>query len=265
MRENVKALEEKLRGLGILDQVEQRLKSWLPPSEGTPGKKIVKDRVWGLIDLPSWVMPLVDSRLLQRQRRIRQLGMSYLVYPGGGYTRFEHALGCFHAMRQLLAAIDRNGDRSVLLDTYSERGLSLAALLHDVGHMPFSHASEHVLEMRADSCTLGGTHLRDVLDIFGERFGKNVRLAEALSILTVLSSPLQRIVRAQIPDAPDDFFRDVAAFIAGAPATDELRGWGQLVSGECDADKLDYMARDAAVTGVPVSLPASLRISRNMV
>jgi uncharacterized protein len=94
----------------------------------------IKDPVHGYIDLPQVIRPILDSRVLQRLRYIRQLGFSYLVYPGANHSRFEHSLGTLHLASLMAVQLDLNPDERTLVQ--------IAALLHDVCHGPFSHAIE---------------------------------------------------------------------------------------------------------------------------
>ncbi|HQB99093.1 MAG TPA: HD domain-containing protein, partial [Methanospirillum sp.] len=96
--------------------------------------KSIKDPVHGYIQVDSTLLPLLDTPQVQRLRYIRQLGFSYLVYPGAHHTRFEHSLGTMHLVNAL-------GTR-LSLSPYDHAHVSAAGLLHDIGHGPFSHAIE---------------------------------------------------------------------------------------------------------------------------
>ncbi|MDD1718646.1 MAG: HD domain-containing protein, partial [Methanoregulaceae archaeon] len=99
--------------------------------------KIIKDPVHGYIDVEEFIIPLLDSPFLQRLRHIKQLGFSYLVYPGANHTRFEHSLGTMYLADIMCRQLGVPGD---------ERALVLAAaLLHDIGHGPYSHSIEPVM------------------------------------------------------------------------------------------------------------------------
>ena len=104
-------------------------------------QKILNDPIYGFITIPnSLLYDLIQHPYFQRLRRISQMGMSYLVYPGAHHTRFHHALGCMHIMQK---AIDVLRFKSVLISNEEENALLIAILLHDIGHGPFSHAMEH--------------------------------------------------------------------------------------------------------------------------
>lgn len=103
--------------------------------------KILNDPIYGFITIPSErIFDLIEHSYFQRLRRISQMGMSYLVYPGAHHTRFHHALGCMHLMRSALDVLKFKG---VKISDKEEEALLIAILLHDIGHGPFSHAMEN--------------------------------------------------------------------------------------------------------------------------
>ncbi len=103
--------------------------------------KILNDPVYGFITIPnSLIYDLIQHPYFQRLRRISQMGLSYLVYPGAHHTRFHHALGCMHIMQK---AIEVLRFKQICISAEEENALLIAILLHDIGHGPFSHAMEH--------------------------------------------------------------------------------------------------------------------------
>lgn len=103
--------------------------------------KIVNDPVHGFIHIPnSLIFDLIEHPYFQRLRRITQMGLSYLVYPGARHTRFQHALGCMHLMQKAVETLRYKG---IEISHKEAEGLYIAILLHDIGHGPFSHAMEH--------------------------------------------------------------------------------------------------------------------------
>lgn len=103
--------------------------------------KILNDPIYGFITIPdTLVYDLVEHPYFQRLRRISQMGMSYLVYPGANHTRFHHALGSMHIMQKAVEVIRFKG---TVISKEEEKALYVAILLHDIGHGPFSHAMEH--------------------------------------------------------------------------------------------------------------------------
>jgi len=160
--------------------------------------EVVRDPLWNNIRLEPEALAIIDTPAFQRLRYVRQLGHAFLVYPGATHTRFEHALGTYHLAGRVT----------------KEREVQLAALLHDIGHYPFSHALEEAGLPRHES--LAARHLRTgALATTLERLGVSAeRLLELIQGTS--SSPLAR-----------------------------------LVSGSIDVDKLDYLSRDATMCGVP--------------
>jgi HD superfamily phosphohydrolase len=103
--------------------------------------KIFNDPIYGFITIPnSLIFDLIQHKFFQRLRRITQMGLSYLVYPGAHHTRFHHALGSMHLMQKTVRILRFKG---VTISEEEENALLIAILLHDIGHGPFSHAMEH--------------------------------------------------------------------------------------------------------------------------
>jgi uncharacterized protein len=175
--------------------------------------EIIRDPIWNNIRVDTLALELVDTPVFQRLRYVRQLGLTYLVYPGATHTRFEHALGAYHLCRIAIGLLRERGIAEI-----SEQECTIttiAALLHDVGHYPFSHALEEI----------GATHHEEV----------------ATSLVT--TGQVASILRARLGDnAPEQ----IIALIRGR-ADAPLQG---LVSGSLDLDKIEYLKRDAHMCGV---------------
>ena len=143
--------------------------------------KIVNDPVWGFIELDTDLhLELIEHPYFQRLRRIKQLGLSSLVYPGANHTRFEHAIGTMHLVRSALDVLKKKGNK---ITEEEEEGVMAALLLHDIGHGPFSHALEQtivrgvsheelsLIYMDELNRELGG-RLNMAIDIFMNRYPK---------------------------------------------------------------------------------------------
>jgi HD superfamily phosphohydrolase len=148
-------------------------------------------------------------------RYVRQLGLAYLVYPGATHTRFEHALGTWHLAGRTLSMLQARGDFPRELDR-DARVVTAAALLHDIGHYPFSHALEEI----------GAPHHEDV--------------AGALLTRGEIADVLRQAIS---PDAPERVVELIRVRSASP-----LQG---LISGSLDLDKIEYLKRDALMCGVP--------------
>lgn len=166
-------------------------------------KKIFNDPVYGFISIPQEIIfDVIEHPFLQRLRRIKQLGMTHLVYPGALHTRFHHVLGAMHLMSKAIATIRRKGHE--ITDPEEEAAL-LAILLHDIGHGPFSHALEHDI-------VIGVSH-EDISTFFIERLSEelNGELDLALEIFrnTYPKKFLHQLVSSQLDmDRMDYLNRD---------------------------------------------------------
>jgi len=203
--------------------------------------------VHGFIPIDEWERDIIHQDWFQRLRRIRQLAWTDQVYPGAMHTRFEHTLGVMHAATQLFDGIVQRS-RPLLTSelSYREAGLErhrvlvrLAALLHDVGHGPFSHGGEDLLPRRGHplsegtednrprykhedySAAIVRLHFRDVIDQHDMNAANYGLKAE-----------------------------EVAALIEGSPGAGNALFWRSLISGQMDADRMDYLLRDSTHIGV---------------
>ena len=177
--------------------------------------EILRDPVWNNIRVDELTLELVDTEVFQRLRYVRQLGWTYLVYPGATHSRFEHALGTHHLSRRTLALLCEAGDATSIGED-EQAIVRSAALLHDVGHYPFSHALEEI----------GALHHEDVAR----------PLITQGAVASLLSSRLG-------DDAPARVFDLIRGQSKSA-----LQG---LISGSLDLDKIEYLKRDAFMCGVP--------------
>lgn len=177
--------------------------------------EVIRDPLWDNIRLDGPASLLLDTAPMQRLRYVRQLGHAFLVYPGATHTRFEHALGAYHLTRRALAALEERGELRQV-DEADCLAARLAALLHDIGHYPFSHALEEA----------GFPH------------------HEKLGVARLGREPLaSELAKVGVPDLA----RHIGQFITGHSPS-PLKG---LISGSLDLDKIDYLSRDARMCGVP--------------
>jgi putative nucleotidyltransferase with HDIG domain len=181
--------------------------------------KSIKDPVHGYVEVDTPAITLLDSPLLQRLRHIKQLGFSYLVYPGANHTRFEHSLGTMHLAGVMC--------RQLGVPEYDRLLIVTAALLHDIGHGPFSHSIEPVMEELT-----GRSHHR-----IGNLL-KSDSLAPLLEKIGVDRNELGEVLAGE----------------------HQLSG---IIHGELDVDRMDYLLRDAHYTGVPYGTVDAQRLIRS--
>lgn len=183
--------------------------------------KVVLDPVHGYIELDDLAQDLLSTSQMQRLRRIRQLGFSNLVYPGANHSRFEHSLGTMHLTSTLTRGLD-------LIEEEKKTEIKAAALLHDIGHGPFSHVTENVIDKytrrRHDDVKeiLEKGEIREVLNKYGISPGNLVKHIKGETSL------------------------------------------GQILSSEIDVDRMDYLVRDAHYTGVAFGVVDYNRLIKKM-
>ncbi|MFA6083286.1 HD domain-containing protein [Mucilaginibacter sp.] len=182
-------------------------------------KKIINDPVYGFISIPSdLVFDLIEHPYFQRLRYIKQLGMTHLVYPGALHTRFHHALGAMHLMSTAYETLCNKG---IHITPEEKEGLTIAILLHDIGHGPFSHALEQTIVEEIDHEDISILLMNKLNEVF------NGKLTLAISIFK---------------------------------GTYHKNFLHQLVSSQLDMDRMDYLNRDSFFTGVSEGVISSDRI-----
>ena len=185
----------------------------------TNKRKIINDPVFGFINIPKGLLyDIVRHPLLQRLNRIKQMGLSSVVYPGAQHTRFQHSLGAFYLMKEAITQLTTKGN--FIFDSEAE-AVQIAILLHDIGHGPFSHVLE-------DTIVKGVSH-EEISLMLMERMNKEMNGQLTLAI---------------------QIFKDEYS----------KRFLHQLVSGQLDMDRLDYLRRDSFYTGVTEGSIGSARI-----
>ena len=176
---------------------------------GAGSQKIINDPVYGFITIDHpLVLDVIGNPYYQRLRRIQQMGLANLVYPGAVHTRLHHSLGAYHLMGNALASLRGKG---ISISAEEELGAKMAILLHDSGHGPFSHALEKNLIENHDHESVSLL----IMQLLNKEM--NGALAEAIEIFTNRH--------------PKKFLH-------------------QLVSGQLDVDRMDYLNRDSFFTGV---------------
>ncbi|MFA4956093.1 MAG: HD domain-containing protein [Candidatus Methanoperedens sp.] len=176
--------------------------------------KVIRDPIHDYIELDELALALIETPQVQRLRRIRQLGFSNLVYPGANHTRFEHSLGVYHLAKHLVKQVDEQQRNELLA----------AALLHDIGHGPFSHATE------------------DLISHYTRKSHEDIE---------------EFLRKGEISDILNDYSLSPSAIAA------HIRGEtdpGQIIHSEIDVDRMDYLVRDAHYTGVAFGLIDHVRL-----
>ncbi len=169
---------------------------------------VLNDPIYGFIAIESGIIfELLEHPFFQRLRRISQMGLSYLVYPGARHSRFEHALGAMHLMNKVVAVLRKKG---IDISDKEKEALSIAILLHDIGHGPFSHALEESLLLNTHHETLSLAYM----ELLNNQFDGQLSLA-----IDIYNGKCPR------------------------------KFMGQLVASQLDIDRLDYLKRDSFYTG----------------
>ena len=186
----------------------------------TPNKlKIFNDPIYGFVNISYEIIyDLIEHPYFQRLRRIKQLGMTHLVYPGALHTRFHHALGAMFLMTEAIDVLRNKGNE---ISDEEAIGATIAILLHDIGHGPFSHALEH-------SIVEDITH-EDISELFMDKLNQEFEGKLNLAISIFRGEYKKRFLH-------------------------------QLVSSQLDVDRLDYLKRDSFFTGVSEGVVSSERI-----
>jgi hypothetical protein len=175
-------------------------------------EKIIRDPVYDIIEIEEKALALLNTKAMQRLRRIKQLGVAWMVYPAAEHSRFTHSLGVYHIAKKMLASFKNHGHEIV-----NSENIVLAALLHDVGHIAFSHAFEGIIRKG------GGAFKHEDLSI--------KIIEEDLEIKSIIS-PSE--IEAICSILRKEFLDNVAVAV---------------ISSQLDADRLDYLLRDSYMTG----------------
>ena len=202
-------------------------------------RKIINDPVFGFLSIPNeLIYDVLQHPYVQRLNRIRQLGLSYLVYPGAMHSRFGHSIGAMHLMHEAISALRLKG---VEITEDEATAAMIAILLHDIGHGPFSHVLEHTL-------VDGVTH-EDISLLMMERIN------EDLSKLRV-----ERLELREVPESKVESRKPLDTAISIFKNEYPKHFLHQLISSQLDVDRMDYLCRDSFFTGVQEGRVASERL-----
>ena len=192
-------------------------------------RKIINDPVFGFLSIPNeLIFDVLQHPYVQRLSRIRQLGLSYLVYPGAMHSRFGHSLGAMHLMQEAIQSLRL---KDVEITAEEETAAMIAILLHDIGHGPFSHVLEHTI--------VDGVSHEDISLLMMLRINEDLRFG--IYDFKFGNKPLDMAIAIFKNEYPKHFLH-------------------QLISSQLDVDRMDYLCRDSFFTGVQEGRVASERL-----
>jgi HD superfamily phosphohydrolase len=209
----------------------------------------IRDPIHGTMQVEDAEVPIIDSRFFQRLRHVKQLGFGEMAFPGATHTRHAHSLGAMHVASRLFDLVFARERLPEPDRARMREAVRIAALCHDLGHMPLSHASERIAPSRASLMLPGWIGGQQPGQAAHEDFTVRILLDSSLTpVLERSLGPLgispeaiaSLVVGAEPPGG--SIFK-----VAGRDYAPVLR---QLVSGELDADRMDYLLRDSVYTGV---------------
>lgn len=230
-----------------------------------PNRKPFNDPVWKTVWLEGHEVAFLDTPVMQRLRRVRQLALAYLVYPGAQHTRFEHSIGAVEAASRMFDRLARGVIADPNQRDELRKVVRLAALMHDCGHPAFSHLGEGILAALYSksfdtlSAALAGQLKTRVSAPPATQNPKHSKAAEVMSAL-ILAAPSTEQFANKL-GITDDQVLDSISLVLGFSIGKRTQQQGNalcsfldfIVSGDLDVDKVDYVARDAYFAGIPIS------------
>lgn len=223
------------------------------------------DSVWGTIEINEGEILILDSPILQRLRHIKQLGLANLLYASADHSRFSHTLGVIQTAEVMQKQIEKELDKKqVVTDKDVNQIIRLSAIFHDCGHMFCSHASERYFQKNSKFSLYN--EVRSVQSYIQDNLSIKPSLSEILSVLIVQSNAIGQLLQivnkglssVDIQNANKDrVIEKICCFIWGYPYSEKLLPYAQIISGQIDSDKLDYLKRDSHSTGVPAAVDMS--------
>ena len=239
----------------------------------------IRDPIWGEIGITEVEKRIIQTETFSRLRGIKQLSFAYLAFPGAVHSRFEHSIGVMRITDQLLKSIKAD-EPGIALGSADRQLLRLAALLHDVGHPPFSHAMENLFSYYPDVWQEVKEDLprefKDFMMSRGKDYGAPSKHEDFSDYLICTDPEIQRVLKDWVKttnqssfmimeeDQQTAFIKDVVAKLAvgeevTSPKVSDTHKrlskiFTGIMSGDMDADKIDYLARDNYYCGLPYEL-----------
>ena len=250
----------------ILDDYVSETKRYVSRHSLSPDNtKNFYDSVWGTIEINEGEIFILNSPVLQRLRNIKQLGLVDLLYSSANHTRFSHTLGVLQTSSLMWKQIERELQKKRAdVEEDTEQIIRLAAIFHDAGHMFCSHASERYFQNE-----LLYSRQKDIERIrnhFNKKIEHKPALTEIISVLIVCSKSVQELISTldrgfqnlNFDNNKQEVITEkICCLILGFPYSKNTIPYSQVISGQIDSDKLDYLRRDSHGTGVPVAVDMS--------
>lgn len=233
-------------------------------------KKDIFDIVWGTIELSKAEICLIDSPIIQRLRNIQQLGFASYVYCNADYSRFAHTIGVVEAAGRITKVIEKNLPPKKDDETFNMREIvRLGAIFHDTGHMFFSHVSENFFTYNKEFPE--NEKITRALTFFNENISAKATLHEMLSVMIVNSEEVKRFLNLPtlelrsnlLPKNNFNKFIDyISGLIVGTAIDKDILPYSMIIKSGIDADRLDYLYRDSAITKVPLAVDIARLINK---
>jgi deoxynucleoside triphosphate triphosphohydrolase SAMHD1 len=248
------------------DQIESQ--------EFIPSSKDIFDFVWGTVELNAVEICLIDSPILQRLRNIHQMGFAGYVYCNADYSRFAHTIGVVEASGRIAKVItNKLKHKSFTLNNKNfdmEEVVRLGAILHDTGHLFFSHVSEDFFTN--NEFFSERNKITMALSFFNEHISARASLHEMLSVMIVNSDEARRFFKIASKYAErsklncdehyDTLIDYISGLIVGIAIDKNILPYSTIIKGSIDADRLDYLSRDSATTKVPLAVDIARLIKK---
>ena len=226
-------------------------------------EKEIFDPIWGPVAFNAGEIVILDSPLLQRLRKIKQLGLASYVYCDADYSRFAHTIGVFWLAGEMAEIISKRLSCSGRKDCSKFiQIVRLAALFHDSGHMYYSHVAERYFVENENSSRF--QIVKNAIRVFSTAIDDNVSLHEMISVMLVNSPVVKKLIERIAPTLKDldiksiddvtEITEYISCLILGQANDYKILPFYQIINGPIDADKCDYLSRDSHATNVPVAV-----------